>query len=85
MPVRRRALSPAALIRSRAIQRGILGADRGWRILAIVIFGRRFLKRAFGRNPELLATEELKPGHLLQIETIPPPRRRERRRARRRG
>lgn len=84
MATRRRALSPSALIRSRAIHRGILGSSPLWRAVALVVFGRRFLKRFLGRNAEDLGTEKLEAGQFVRIEAIAPPTRRERRGAHRR-
>ena len=84
MARRRRALSPVLLIRSRAISRGIFGSDPFWRAVAIIIFGRRLLKRIAGKNEEYLGTERLTAGQLVQIEAIAPPARRDRRGARRR-
>jgi hypothetical protein len=85
MAIRRRALSPSMLVRSRAISRGIFGPSRFWRVVAVVMFGRRFLKRLFGKNADYLATEKLTAGQLVQIEAIAPQNRRERRGARRRS
>jgi hypothetical protein len=73
MPYRRRALSLSALIRTRAIQRGILGTSPMWRAVAVLLFGRRFLKRIFGKRPENLGTEKLVAGQAVQITAIPPP------------
>jgi hypothetical protein len=85
MASRRRALSPFTLVRTRAIHRGILGSSPLWRAVAVVIFGRRLLKRLMGKNAEHLGTETLRAGQEVQIEAIaPPPTRRQRRRARRR-
>jgi hypothetical protein len=84
MATRRRALSLSALIRTRAIQRGIFGSSPLWRAVAVVMFGRRFLKKVFGKHPDYLGTEKLKAGQLLQIEAIPPSSRRGRRGTRRR-
>ena len=84
MATRRRALSPSALIRSRAIHRGILGSSPLWRAVAVVVFGRRFLKRFLGKNAEDLGTEKLEAGQFVRIEAIAPPTRRERRGAHRR-
>jgi hypothetical protein len=84
MATRRRALSPSALIRSRAIHRGILGSSPLWRAVAVVVFGRRFLKRILGKNAEDLGTEKLEAGQFVRIEAIAPPTRRERRGAHRR-
>ena len=79
MATRRRALSLSALIRSRALQRGILGSSPLWRAVAVIVFGRRFLKRIFGRTPENLGTEKLEAGQGVEIEAIAPPSRQERR------
>jgi hypothetical protein len=84
MATGRRALSLSRLIRSRALQRGILGSSPLWRAIALVVFGRRFLKKVFGKNPENLGTEKLEAGQFVRIEAIAPPSRRERRGARRR-
>jgi hypothetical protein len=84
MATRRRALSPSALIRSRAIHKGILGSSPLWRAVAVVVFGRRFLKRFLGKNAEDLGTEKLEAGQFVRIEAIAPPTRRERRGAHRR-
>ena len=46
-----RALSPSVLIRRRALQRGVFGSSPMWRAVAVVVFGRRFLKRVFGKTP----------------------------------
>jgi hypothetical protein len=83
MATRRRALSPFVLIRSRALSRGILGPSRMWRAVAVVVFGRRLLKRIVGKNAEFLGTEKLTAGQLVQIEAIAPPSRRDRRGTRR--
>lgn len=65
-------LSPAFIIRSRAMSKGVLGGSRGWRIVALVIFGRRYLRKLVGREPEVVATDELKPGQFMTIEAIGP-------------
>ena len=56
-----------------------------WRVVAVVVFGGRFLRRVFGKHPENLGTERLKAGQLLQIEAIAPATRRQRREDRRRS
>jgi hypothetical protein len=84
MARRRRALSPSVLIRRRAISRGIFGSDPFWRVVAVIIFARRFMKRIMGRNEEYLGTETLTAGQRVQIEAIAPPTRGDRRGARRR-
>ncbi len=64
-------LSPAYLIRSRAISKGVFGGSRGWQIIAGLIFTRQALKRIFGRTAETLINEPLKPGESMTITTIP--------------
>ena len=78
MATRRRALSLSALIRSRALHRGILGSSPMWRAIAVIVFGRRLLKRLFGKTPENLGTEKLEPGQFVRVEAIPPPTKHER-------
>ncbi len=48
------ALRPSFIIRSRAIRRGILGNSMLWKGVAVVVFGRRFLRAFFGKRPEPL-------------------------------
>jgi hypothetical protein len=79
MAARRRALSPAVLIRTRALHRGILGPSRWWRAVAMVVFGRQLLKRFLGKSAEDLGTEKLVAGQRVEIEAIAPPGRHERR------
>ncbi len=80
----RRALSLSALIRTRAIQRGIFGSNPVWRAVAVVVFGTRFLRKVFGKHPDYLGVEKLKAGQFVRIEAIAPPSRRGRRGTRRR-
>jgi len=47
------------------------------------VWGARFVRKAFGKNEQVVATEVLKPGQVLRLEVIEPPTREERRAARR--
>lgn len=80
-----RLLRPALLIRRQAIYAGILGSSRLWQGVAFFIFGRRALKRLFGRNAELLMSAALRPGGRVLVETAKPTTRRQRRRLVRAG
>ena len=71
----------AVFLRQGALHKGLLGGSPGWRTLFFVLFGGRALKRAFGKAPEIVTTEKMKPGQLLQIETIKPPTRKEKKAA----
>ncbi|CAN5651245.1 hypothetical protein BH24ACT5_BH24ACT5_31270 [soil metagenome] len=65
-------LSPAYLVRRRAISKGLLGGNSVWRTVALVMLGRRVLRRLRGAEPEVIYTDQLGQGRLLQIETIDP-------------
>jgi hypothetical protein len=48
-----------------------------------LVWGPRLMKKALGRNEEVVLTEKLEPGQALRIEAIKRPTRNERRAARR--
>jgi hypothetical protein len=85
MPRRRPMLDmmrPAMVIRAQAFRKGIFGSSRLWRTVAILIIGKRFMKRAFGRTPQIVDVSTLKGGgHWMEIRTYGPETRRARRRA----
>lgn len=81
MPRRRGLLSPSLFLRNGAIYKGFLGGSRGWMAVGAVIFGRRAVKKAFGKSEETIALETLKAGQFVRIEAIKPPTRRQRKRA----
>jgi hypothetical protein len=51
--------------------------------IGAVLWTPRVVKRLLGRNEEVLATETLKPGQGIVLQTIPPVTRRQKRRAKR--
>ena len=86
MPRRRRPmldmLRPTAVIRVQAFRKGLLGSNRVWRTVALVLIGKRVLKVMFGHEPEVVEVSTLKGGgHWMEIRTHPPESRRARRRA----
>jgi hypothetical protein len=76
-------LSPTAYLRRGAFYKGLLGGSRGWLAIGTVLWAPRVVKRILGRNEEVLATETLKPGQGIVLQTIPPVTRRQKRRAKR--
>lgn len=60
-----------ALLRRNALYKGLFGGARGWMVVGAVLWAPRVLKRLFGRNEEVVATETLKPGQFVRIEAIP--------------
>jgi hypothetical protein len=78
---RARRLGPTALLRSQATTKGLLGGSRMWRTIWAVLIGGSVLRRTFGKFPELLIDEPLKPGERMEIRTFPAPTRAERKAA----
>jgi hypothetical protein len=74
---RPRLLSPIALARRNAVYKGILGGERKWLAIGGVVWGTRFLKKAVGRNEQVVALEKLESGQAVLLTTIPPLKRRE--------
>ncbi len=83
MARRTRVLSPTAALRRNALYKGLLGGSRGWMAVGAFVWGPRLLKKALGRNEQVVATERLEPGQALRIEAIRPPSRGETRASRR--
>ena len=79
---RSRLLSPGVFIRRAALYKGLFGGHRGWLAVGAVIWSRGFVKKAMGKNQEIVATEVLKPGQFLRLEAIPAPSRKQRKAAR---
>ena len=64
-------------LRYGALHKGLLGGSPGWRTIFFLMFGGRIVKRMTGKVEQIVATEKLKPGQLLQLEAIKPLTRRE--------
>lgn len=47
--------------------KGLLGGSRPWAIVWALLFGARMLKKATGREPEVVHRAELEPGDGLVI------------------
>ena len=71
----------ARFLRYGALHKGLLGGSRGWQVVFFVMFGGRMMRKLSGKVPEIVATEKIQPGHLLQLEAIPPPTRKQRKAA----
>ena len=74
-------MRPTMVIRAQAFSKGILGSNRLWRTVAVLIIGKRVLKRYFGREPQVVEVSTLKGGgHWMEIRTFGPEAKRARRR-----
>jgi hypothetical protein len=58
-------LSPALLIRRKAISQGFFGENRMWRIIGLFIVGRMILNKIMGKGSETVAIERLEPGQQI--------------------
>jgi hypothetical protein len=67
---RRRAASGGGLLRSAerlGINRGLFGGSRGWFYVGTGLWTLRTVRRLAARRPEILLSEELKPGQRMVI------------------
>jgi hypothetical protein len=55
------------LLRRNAVRKGIFGGSRGWAAVAVGTWGYTTLKKMARREPELVFSEELKPGERIII------------------
>lgn len=72
---------PSVILRRNVLRRGVFGGSPLWRVIAVGYYGRRFIKRHVGRQPELLGTYQLGMGAFLSVATSKPVKRRVARRA----
>ena len=75
-------VGPVRLLQTRGFYRGVVGGSSGWAIVYITITSVLFVRRVFGKHPEVAAIERLMPGQSIRITAIAPPSRRERKSAR---
>lgn len=54
-----RALRPSVIVRRKAIRQGILGPSRPWKVIAALVFGRKSIKKFFGKHPEKIAKQKI--------------------------
>lgn len=71
------------LLKRNALRKGVMGNSGGWKAIAVVVFGGRFLKKILVKEPEVVSVEKLRPGQTVTITSIERDTRRNRRRARR--
>jgi hypothetical protein len=80
-----RMLRPSVLIRRKALYAGFLGTSTFWKVVGVVVFGKRTITKFFGRQPEVIDVSRLGPGRVMQLVTAKPVTRRRRRRLAKRG
>ncbi|MCU1396245.1 MAG: hypothetical protein JWM34_4673 [Ilumatobacteraceae bacterium] len=74
MATRRRAsyFSPFAMGRRNGLYKGLLGGDRRWLVIGGALWGARFLRKALGKNEEVVTIEKMEPGQWMSLRTISP-------------
>ena len=63
-------LAPSAWMFQKSVRDGIFGHSRLWRIVGLVIIGRRALRKLMGSEPQTVAVERLKPGETLILRGV---------------
>ena len=74
-------LRPSFIIRRNAIRKGMLGPSTLWKVVAGVIFGRRIIKKALGKQPDQLGKRTIGVGSVLTVAATAPLTRRQAKRA----
>ena len=75
------AVQPATYLKRLSMRRGILGPSRTWRYIAVIAYAPGTLKSLFGKGPELIATETLRPPQFLSVLTATPLTKKEQKRS----
>ena len=65
-------LRPSVIIRRKAIRQGILGPSRMWKAVAVWVFGKKTLKKFFGKNPEVITTEKVGSNSFVNVINAKP-------------
>ena len=74
------ALRPSVVIRRKAMRLGILGPSSFWKVVAVFVFGRKTLKKFFGKTPDDLGTRTIGVGSFISVAVLTPLTRKERKR-----
>jgi hypothetical protein len=62
--------NPITLLRWRSFDRGILGRDRRWILLWVILVAGRGLRHIVRRRPEVVAIERLAPGSSVVVRAL---------------
>ena len=72
------ALRPAVIIRRKAIRQGLLGPSLFWKVVAGWVFGKKTIKKFFGKQPEKLGTWKVGSNKFVNVINAKPPTRQQR-------
>ncbi len=59
-----------ALLRSRSLRKGFLRGSRMWSAVGVVVWGVHLVRRAVGRRPEVVTTENIRPGRSIVVSSV---------------
>ncbi len=66
------ALRPAVIIRRKAIRQGLLGPSLFWKVIAAWVFGKKTIKKFFGKQPETLGTWKVGSNKFVNVINAKP-------------
>lgn len=66
------ALRPAVIIRRKAIRQGLLGPSLFWKVVASWVFGKKTIKKFFGKQPEKLGSWTVRSNQYVNVINAAP-------------
>ncbi len=61
---------PARVVHRNALNKGFFGESRFWWWVAAFFAGRATIKSVFGKHPERISTEVLRPGQIVRVDAL---------------
>jgi hypothetical protein len=68
------------IVRANAFRRGLLGGNRKWQAVGLVVLLTQDARSVFVKQPEFVAEERMRPGQILSVTTSKPLSRKEQKR-----
>ena len=79
------AMRPSVVIRRKAIRQGLLGPSLFWKVIAGWVFGKKTIKKFFGKQPEKLGTWKVGSDKFVNVISAKPPSRQQRKQSKAAG
>lgn len=70
-------LRPGVVIRRKALRQGILGPSLLWKVVAAGVYGRKSIKKFFGKKPEPLGTWKVGSNKFVNVISAKPMKKKE--------
>ena len=68
--IRPRYFAPSAVLYRNAMRKGFLGDSRVWKVVGLLIVGRRLARKVMGSDPQTVAIERIGPGEKLILRGV---------------